>query len=320
MVELVIDKVNAPALNRPSTARSRPKRRCLLSNPDSTVRLKRCGRCSQKWPASPRYFYRTSGGKCAALGLYSICKACMAYPENRARILAEMAAPDGHRACSSCLEVFPATSRHFKHHSEGRLRRKCRACEVGPKRRTHERAKMDCPTGMMPCFTCMEVKPHTAEYFRVSAKGVVECQCLVCLRKSSAANLRKNRSENRAKYLSRERAYREANREQACAATKRYRAKHPERVRALRYTRKGAPGSHTAEDLIGMYDSQGGLCAYCESPMFDKWTVEHMTPVCRGGTNDWDNIALACGWCNSSKNDKTPEEYMEWLKGGGLNP
>lgn len=44
--------------------------------------------------------------------------------------------------------------------------------------------------------------------------------------------------------------------------------------------------------------------AYCESPHCD-----HIKPLCRGGTNDKENLATACPACNMSKNDKTLEEW-----------
>lgn len=38
-------------------------------------------------------------------------------------------------------------------------------------------------------------------------------------------------------------------------------------------------------------------------------TIEHLTPVSRGGDNDWWNIVYACKSCNSKKKNKTMEEY-----------
>lgn len=41
-------------------------------------------------------------------------------------------------------------------------------------------------------------------------------------------------------------------------------------------------------------------------------TLEHLTPVARGGTHNIDNLDLAHYGCNSSKGAKTLEEYREW--------
>ena len=66
-------------------------------------------------------------------------------------------------------------------------------------------------------------------------------------------------------------------------------------------------------------------------------TVEHQTPVCRGGTDDIYNLVPACRSCNSRKNKRTLEEYrvrnawesrtglaftkeqMSWMREAGLN-
>ena len=47
-------------------------------------------------------------------------------------------------------------------------------------------------------------------------------------------------------------------------------------------------------------------CAYCGR---DARTVDHVNPYSRGGTDDPDNLVAACKPCNSSKRDRTPEEW-----------
>ncbi len=59
-----------------------------------------------------------------------------------------------------------------------------------------------------------------------------------------------------------------------------------------------------------MYEDQGGLCAYCECELHGTYDVEHMTPLCRGGKNDWTNLAIACSPCNRAKGSRTAEEFM----------
>lgn len=43
-------------------------------------------------------------------------------------------------------------------------------------------------------------------------------------------------------------------------------------------------------------------------------TVEHKTPLSRGGTNNPDNLVLACLQCNMSKGNKTVNEYRGFLE------
>lgn len=48
------------------------------------------------------------------------------------------------------------------------------------------------------------------------------------------------------------------------------------------------------------------LCEYChasEQWQYVRFTVEHIIPIVLGGTNDLDNLALACFHCNRRKWD-----------------
>lgn len=56
-----------------------------------------------------------------------------------------------------------------------------------------------------------------------------------------------------------------------------------------------------------IYARDGYKCVYCG--YFADLTIDHIVPVSRGGTNSVSNLATACRSCNSSKNDKTPEEW-----------
>lgn len=55
---------------------------------------------------------------------------------------------------------------------------------------------------------------------------------------------------------------------------------------------------------------QANRCFFCGRDMGDRPTIEHLTPVSRGGTNANYNLVYACQSCNSKKHDKTLEEYI----------
>lgn len=59
---------------------------------------------------------------------------------------------------------------------------------------------------------------------------------------------------------------------------------------------------------------KGDVCYYCGERITGKKTIDHKTPSARGGTNENENLVLCCVHCNTQKNDKTEEEYREWLK------
>lgn len=55
------------------------------------------------------------------------------------------------------------------------------------------------------------------------------------------------------------------------------------------------------------------ICTYCGSTT-DKPHFDHRIPLARGGKHELSNLCVACGTCNCSKGDKTPEEFAEYRK------
>jgi len=47
-------------------------------------------------------------------------------------------------------------------------------------------------------------------------------------------------------------------------------------------------------------------CQYCGSKK--NLTIDHVTPISRGGGNTFENMITCCHKCNNKKGDKTPEE------------
>lgn len=56
------------------------------------------------------------------------------------------------------------------------------------------------------------------------------------------------------------------------------------------------------EDILCKSD---GVCAHCGCPVAigDNFTVEHVVPISKGGTNDLVNIVALCQTCNTTKGD-----------------
>lgn len=46
-------------------------------------------------------------------------------------------------------------------------------------------------------------------------------------------------------------------------------------------------------------------CQYCGAT--SRLTIDHVLAKCRGGTDDWNNLVVACSTCNSLKGDKLLE-------------
>lgn len=104
------------------------------------------------------------------------------------------------------------------------------------------------------------------------------------------------------------RAWRKANRERNLELDRVWRKANPCAVRAAKLRRR-ACGVVTAGDLLDVREMSDGVCSYCLQPC-TALAVDHVLPVSRGGTNDLDNLVMACKSCNSAKGAKTPLEYL----------
>lgn len=78
--------------------------------------------------------------------------------------------------------------------------------------------------------------------------------------------------------------------------------------------RAGAPFNRVIWELV--CQKYKNACIYCGS--VESITVEHRTPIKRGGNNSFHNLAPACLSCNSSKKDKSESAFREWRKQRGL--
>lgn len=67
----------------------------------------------------------------------------------------------------------------------------------------------------------------------------------------------------------------------------------------------------------GILRKSDGVCAHCGCPVAigDNFTVEHVVPISKGGTNDLVNIVALCQTCNTTKGDCVwhPYEYLTYL-------
>jgi 5-methylcytosine-specific restriction endonuclease McrA len=82
------------------------------------------------------------------------------------------------------------------------------------------------------------------------------------------------------------------------------------KIRRRRARVRGSTRHHTAEDVRCAVEAQGGLCFYCHIDVSTKYTVDHLIPLVRGGSDGPENIVIACASCNFRKSDKTPEEFV----------
>lgn len=81
---------------------------------------------------------------------------------------------------------------------------------------------------------------------------------------------------------------------------------------ALRRARKlGAEGTYTDIDIQTLYVEQLGKCKMCKIAVLSKYHIDHIVPLCRGGSNWPSNLQILCPSCNCRKNTLTMDEFIE---------
>lgn len=89
-------------------------------------------------------------------------------------------------------------------------------------------------------------------------------------------------------------------------------------ARDRRAIKRNAEGRHTAADITRIFEHQRGLCVNCHTKLFksgkQKFHVDHIIPLAKGGSNWPSNLQCLCPTCNLSKGAKDP---LEWAHQNG---
>ena len=88
--------------------------------------------------------------------------------------------------------------------------------------------------------------------------------------------------------------------------------KVPEKKAAVKMTSQRRCFSQNERTAV--YNKSEGRCAICGKFVpFESFTVDHIIPLAKGGSNDMSNLQCACKTCNRIKQDILPEELMDKL-------
>lgn len=60
------------------------------------------------------------------------------------------------------------------------------------------------------------------------------------------------------------------------------------------------------------------VCEYCRCQT-GPFEVDHRRPVSRAGSNDFENLELACVSCNTQKSNFLLHEWIQWRKANGMS-
>jgi hypothetical protein len=128
---------------------------------------------------------------------------------------------------------------------------------------------------------------------------------------------REKYAANPEKHQDRNRKWREANPEKVTDQFRRWCRLNPDKVKVRdglkRFRRRGAHGSHTAEEIANIRKMQKDCCAHpwCRKRLNGSGHKDHIIPIAKGGTNHHHNIQLLCPLCNMKKRDLLPDEYAK---------
>jgi len=201
------------------------------------------------------------------------------------------------RHCSRCGNEYPATLEYFYH--------------VSPRTRKDELSSW--------CKHCVSEAGKLSRSKHADKAKVRAKKYAVEHREQVNANAREYVKRNPEKRKETMRAYSETHREQEREKKRRWRANNPEKHRAEKERRRAwklnAEGEYTADDIKAQYSRQKGKCYWCNVKLNNKYHVDHIVPLSRGGSNRPDNIVCACPHCNDSRGAKLPHE---WVQGGKL--
>ena len=218
--------------------------------------------------------------------------------------------------CPLCANYLPEIPQHWAwvaQNTRGTVRsagycRKCDSLRVMAKRYPEKYEKPQYTKapkveelGMLRCYVCLTHKWYTTfKGARVDKRPKV----LLCRECHAAQSVH----------------YRRQNPEKVHQARQRWWKANPhaprmyEHIRRARKVKAGwvRPGE---VDVPGMLEAQQGICCYCEKELtVEIATVDHIIPLSRGGDHTPENLAICCLSCNSSKSDKTPQEFEAWRK------
>jgi 5-methylcytosine-specific restriction endonuclease McrA len=174
---------------------------------------------------------------------------------------------------------------------------------------------------MVVCNKCGEEWPRLVEYWpreRSQPDGLRKT-CRKCRNDWKSEN-HKYRSENELGYRERHTERNRTNARRGGYDAKRNKDPKRKLQRKLRqhkrrYRQHNADGHCSSDTFEMILKSQRDCCYWCGDAFGpdNSPQVDHLTPLGRKGSNAPSNIVAACRSCNSSKGEKTAEEYIQFL-------
>ena len=153
----------------------------------------------------------------------------------------------------------------------------------------------------------------------IGVRYISSGQCVYCSQEWYQKNKDKvakkysdNKDEIKKKRRPKAIEYYAKNRERLLAKGKEYYLNNKEKFELKDALRRCRGGSKSIK--VGYKDRllvlQKGKCACCKTKL-DKYHVDHIVPVSKGGPHEFTNLQLLCPTCNLNKHAKDPVDFMQ---------
>lgn len=178
------------------------------------------------------------------------------------------------------------------------------------------------------CNKCNKEKPLSEFYFRTD-NNKYRKDCKECFKKAKAIREskpgikelralkeRERRANDDGTINAKAREYHRS--DYSKKVSKEWVKNNPDKIRNYNRTQRArrkfailSSESATTKEVKAWIDAQKPICAYCSTILLpNQIQLDHITPLSRGGSHTVDNFAISCAFCNSSKNNKTLEEFI----------
>lgn len=126
----------------------------------------------------------------------------------------------------------------------------------------------------------------------------------------------KSAAKRRKQAAAYEAEWRKENKEKCAEKAKRWRRNHPEYSNRIneqnrRERKKNNGGVLSKEISKKLLELQKGKCAACRASLDDGFHIDHIMPLSKGGEHADNNVQLLCPFCNVSKHNKHPVDFMQ---------
>jgi 5-methylcytosine-specific restriction endonuclease McrA len=170
------------------------------------------------------------------------------------------------KRCSSCKQQWPLTEFHRCKTSTDGLQGLCKECNRENSRRQRLRSRENLleQQKQWNAQNADRLKSYKAEYYQQHRQEI---------RDQARARYNAEYALNPGKYLA--------------------------KCHARRVALYDNGGRYTEQEWLDLCAKYGNICLWCDRKTV--LTVDHIVPICRGGSNDISNIQPLCRRCNSEK-------------------